>query len=78
MDVYVYNNLPDLHFYLKRYDLNAQCYALSWFLTLYSQQLPKTILNKLWILFLIKGWKVIIKFGISLLFAFQHDILMKN
>jgi hypothetical protein len=71
LDVYVFNYLPTLHRHLKRHDLSAQCYALSWFLTLYALQLPISILSRLWGLFLLKGWKVLIKFGLALLFTFQ-------
>lgn len=77
-DVYVFNNLPQLHFHLKRNDMTAQCYALSWFVTLYAQQLPLMILSRLWILFLLKGWKVLIKFGVALLCTFQNEILKKD
>jgi hypothetical protein len=77
-DVYVFNNLPELHFHLKRNEMTAQCYALSWFVTLYSQQLPKIVLSRLWTLFLLKGWKVLIKFGVALLCTFQNDILKKD
>lgn len=78
LDVYVYNNLPQLHYHLKRFDLTAQCYALSWFLTLYSQQLPNGVLSRLWVLFLLKGWKVLIKFGVALLCAFQSEIFKRG
>lgn len=71
LDVYVYNNLPALHEHLKRQELTAQCYAISWVVTLFSQGLPLPILNKLWTLFLIKGWKVIIKFSVALLCLFH-------
>jgi|JI10StandDraft_1071094.scaffolds.fasta_scaffold425604_1 hypothetical protein len=75
LDVYVFNNLPDLHYYLKKQDLTAQCYAISWFLTLFSQGLPLAVINRLWTLFILKGWKVIIKFSVALLCLFQKDIL---
>ena len=75
LDVYVYNNLPALHEHLRRQELTAQCYALSWFVTLFSQGLPLPILNKLWALFLIKGWKVLIKFSVALLCLFHQEIL---
>ena len=51
--------------------MSALCYALSWFLTLYAQDLPLPPLTRLWILFLLKGWKVIIKFSVALLCLFQ-------
>jgi len=58
--------------------MTAQCYALSWFVTLYSQQLPVMILSRLWTLFLLKGWKVLIKFGVALLCTFQGEIIRKD
>jgi hypothetical protein len=75
LDVYVYNYLPALHRHLKQHDLSAQCYALSWFLTLFAQQLPLPVLNRLWALFLLKGWKALLKFSLALLCAFQTEIL---
>jgi hypothetical protein len=78
LDVYVYNYLPALHFHLKRHELSAQCYAISWFLTLFAQQLPLPVLNRLWSLFLLKGWKAMLKFSLALLCAFQSEILARG
>jgi hypothetical protein len=78
LDVYVFNYLPLLHWHLKRQELSAQCYAISWFLTLFAQQLPIPVLNRLWALFLLKGWKVLIKFALALLFSFQNEIIAKG
>lgn len=75
IDVYVFNNLPSLYQHLKRHHLGAQCYAIGWLLTLYAKYLPLHILQRLWTLFLLKGWKVIIKFTLALLGLFQHEII---
>jgi hypothetical protein len=58
--------------------MTADCYAIGWYLTLFSQGLPNSLLNKLWILFIVKGWKVIIKFSVALLCVFQQEILEKE
>ena len=78
LDVYVYNNLPSLHSFLKQNEMNAPCYALSWFLTLHAQDLPLPPLTRLWILFILKGWKVIIKFSVALLCLFQLEIMRQE
>ena len=75
LDVYVFNYLPNLHYHFKKNELTAQCYAISWLMTLFSHQLPIPILARLWSLFLLKGWKVLIKFALALLCSFQNDIL---
>lgn len=77
LDLYVYNYLPALHWHLKRNDLSAQCYAIGWFMTLFAQQLPVSVLSRLWALFLLKGWKALVKFALALLFTFQSEILAK-
>ena len=78
LDLFVYNYLPALHWHLKRSDLSAQCYALGWFITLFAQQLPTSVLSRLWALFLLKGWKAMLKFALALLFTFQGEILAKG
>lgn len=70
-DVYLYNNLPDLYYLLKLYDVSSTVYASNWFITLFSEQLPKKTINKIWHLFVIKGWKVMIQFGLAVLSAYQ-------
>lgn len=71
LDVYLYNNLPRLHEHLKRLDIGSEVYAASWFITLFAEQLSLSILSKLWVLFILKGWKMLIKFSIAVLCAFE-------
>ena len=70
-DIYLYNNLPKLHSLLQLYDVCSTVYAGNWFITLFSEQLSKRVVNKIWHLFVMKGWKVFIKFGIAVMCVFQ-------
>jgi hypothetical protein len=71
LEIYLFNNVPEVYHHLKKFEVNADIYAMSWFVTLFAEHLSLSIVNKLWNLFLIKGWKIFIKFGISILCAFQ-------
>lgn len=53
-------------------------FAASWFITLFSEQLPLHTVNRIWNLFLLKGWKVMIKFAIAVLMAYREDIMAKS
>jgi hypothetical protein len=72
LDVYVYNNLPKVYDYFKKSEITAVLYALGWFATLFAEHLPIHMVNKLWNVFIIKGWKMMIKFGVAVLCAFQN------
>ncbi len=53
-------------------------YAISWFITFFSEGLKVPVVNKLLFLFVIEGQKVLIKFGIALLSAFYDEIMNEN
>lgn len=69
-DVYLYNNLPSLYHLLKTHDVTPMLYASTWFITLFTEHLPRRTINKLWHLFVIEGWKVFIQFGVAVLCVF--------
>jgi hypothetical protein len=53
-------------------------FAASWFITLFAEQLPTHTVNKIWNMFLLKGWKVMIKFAIAILLAYRKEIMEKS
>ena len=74
--------LPDLYNYLKLNKIKVNFFASSWFITLFTdtyiniknRENPKVLL-KIWDLFLFKGFKSILKVGISLLKTFEYKIM---
>jgi hypothetical protein len=45
---------------------------------LFSEDLSYHVVNKLWHVFVLEGWKVFIKFGIALICAYQQEILERD
>ena len=58
--------MPQIHGVLTKFDLTPDYYAVQWFITLYSYDLPTKSVAHIWDLFLAKGWKVIIKVALAL------------
>ena len=73
-DVYLFNNLPAIYYLFKLYDVSSTVYASNWFITLFSEQLSKRVINKIWHLMIVQGWKVLVQFGIAVLCVFQEQI----
>lgn len=78
LDVYLFNFIPDLYHYLHRVDIDVMYFAAGWFITLFAEQLPTRVVNRVWNMFLLKGWKVLIKFAIALLMAFRKEIMERS
>ena len=53
---------------LRKLACSSQFYGIQWFLTLFSYDLPLQYTYKIWDQFLLCGWKVICKVGLSLLY----------
>ena len=78
--IFIY--LPEISMHLKNKDLTVKYFVSPWFITLYSnayknikdQNNPKVLI---WILdlFIINGWKSIIKIGLCLIKHFETKIL---
>ena len=78
--IFIY--LPEISMHLKNKDLSVKYFVSPWFITLYSnsyknikdQNNPKVLI---WILdlFIINGWKSIIKIGLCLIKHFETKIL---
>jgi hypothetical protein len=70
-EIYLFNNLPSLFYLLQKSDVPSTLYASNWFITLFAEQLPTKTVNKLWHLFLLKGWKMLIKFSVAVMCVFE-------
>lgn len=71
LDVYLFNFIPDLYRFLRQVDIDVMYFAAGWFITLFSEQLPTHTVNRIWNMFLLKGWKVLIKFALAVLLAYR-------
>lgn len=70
--------LPDLYAYLRKVDIEVMYFASSWFITLFAEQLPLSTVNRLWNMLLLKGWKVLIKMALAILFSYKKEIMEKQ
>ena len=78
LKVYIFNYVPKVYRHLLRAQMEPEIFAVSWFVTLFSEELSTDIVNKLWHLFVLEGWKIFIKFGIAFICAYQNQILEKQ
>ena len=68
------NTLPEIYFYLKNNNITPGYFVSPWFITIFTdafvdkaEENNKKIIMKIFDLFILSGWKAIIKIGISLL-----------
>jgi hypothetical protein len=74
------NYMPDIFDHLTNEGISLSYFCPQWIITIFSYELPlqtvKLILNfkimKCWNLFIIKGWKMIIRFALGLLAHFKQ------
>eukprot|EP01066_Platyproteum_vivax_P008244 Platyproteum_vivax@DN3417_c0_g1_i1.p1 len=66
--------LPKLHNSFQRFNLSAEYYAVQWFLTLFSYDLPEPVLLRVWDSFLLFGWKTIFRVSLALLYICQEKL----
>ena len=76
------NTLPEIYFYLKNNKITPGFFVSPWFITLFTDAFldkeeinNKKIIMKIFDLFILGGWKAIIKIGISLLKYNEYKIL---
>ena len=68
------NSLPEIYFYLKNNNITPGYFVSPWFITIFTDAFVdkveinnKKIIMKIFDLFILGGWKAIIKIGMSLL-----------
>ncbi|PFH35088.1 TBC domain-containing protein [Besnoitia besnoiti] len=59
--------LPKLHAHFERELIRPDYYCVQWVMTLFAYELPLCVVEKIWDLFLLKGWKVFFKVGLAIL-----------
>lgn len=67
--------LPKVHQALSKYDIRAEYYGMSWFLTLFASELPQSQVHHIWDLFLTYGPASVFQIGLALLYRVQ-DVLV--
>jgi len=66
--------LPKVHAELEKHGVNAEYYAIPWFLTLFASELPQPIIRRIWDRFLVAGWQVVVQVGLALLYSIQDEL----
>merc|ERR1712066_479413 len=54
--------------------VNAEYYAIQWFLTLFASDLPQPTVRRIWDRFLVAGWQVVVQVSLALLYSVQDDL----
>ena len=78
LKVYIFNYVPIVYKHFLTCDVDTEVFATSWFITLFSEDLPICITNKIWHLFALEGWKTLIQFSIAVLCTLQPEIISKK
>lgn len=66
--------LPKVHTELDKHGVNAEYYAIQWFLTVFASDLPQPTVRRIWDRFLVAGWQVIVQVGLALLYSVQDEL----
>jgi len=66
--------LPKVHTALQKHGVNAEYYALQWFLTLFASDLRQPVVRRVWDRFLVAGWRVVVQVGLALLYLIQDEL----
>jgi len=66
--------LPKVHDCLQAHGVNAEFYAIQWFLTLFASDLPQPTVRRIWDRFLVAGWQVVVQVALALLYSVQDTL----
>lgn len=66
--------LPKVHAVLKSHGVNAEFYAIQWFLTLFASDLQQSVVRRVWDRFLVAGWRVVVQVALALLYSVQDHL----
>lgn len=72
---YVSLYLPALAKRLEATEIGAELYAARWVLSLFARELPLPLLLRLWDLFLLDGWKAVVRAALAILSHSARSIL---
>ncbi|XP_033643165.1 TBC1 domain family member 2A-like [Asterias rubens] len=70
--------LPDLHSHLNDVGIEMCSFTLNWFLAIYFEVVPFTMLLRIWDCFLFDGLRVLFQFAIALLEYHEASLLKKK
>ncbi|CAF3543864.1 unnamed protein product [Adineta steineri] len=76
LECMIQENLPDLYRHFQAENFHTSTFASSWFLTLFTTQLPLNIVCRTMDLFLSEGMEVIFRIGIGLLEIHQDELML--
>ncbi|CAF1127714.1 unnamed protein product, partial [Didymodactylos carnosus] len=68
--------LPELHRHFQAEGFHTSMYSSTWFLTLFTTQLPLALVCRIMDVFLSEGMEIIFRVGIALLEIHQDDLMM--
>jgi hypothetical protein len=74
-EMLVREQLPELAKHFEEQMIMPAMYASSWFMTVFSADLPFPLAVRIWDVFLYEGMKVVFGVGLALLKFFQDDLL---
>jgi len=66
--------LPKAHEALEAHGITAEFYAMEWFLTLFSSDLPQKVILQVWDRFLVFGWQVIAQVALALIAEVEAEL----
>eukprot|EP00922_Rhytidocystis_sp_ex-Travisia-forbesii_P055038 GHVS01081524.1.p1 GENE.GHVS01081524.1~~GHVS01081524.1.p1 ORF type:complete len:400 (+),score=82.10 GHVS01081524.1:220-1419(+) len=75
LDRLVESFLPKVYDRLVSFNIQADFYSINWFMTLFSYDMTWPAVLKIWDQFLLKGWKVVFKVGLAMLYKIQNRLL---
>ncbi|KAK7200638.1 Rab-GTPase-TBC domain containing protein [Novymonas esmeraldas] len=75
LERHVSASLPALAAHFVATEVDVAMFASQWFLTLYAHQLPPAVLLRVWDVFLVRGWPVMIQVAVALLHQEQETLL---
>jgi hypothetical protein len=67
--------LPKLGHFFQEHGITSEYYAIQWFMTLYTYELPIETVLPILDRFLVSGWKVLHRVGLALLYSAQEELL---
>ena len=74
LDVLLEKACPRLSRCLSKLGIASHMYATSWFMSLFTSNLPFALSVRIWDMFLSEGWKVLYRVALGLLCAFDKTI----
>ena len=75
LDCLLQHYLPKIYSRMKSLEISTEVYAAKWFITLLSYELPRNLVERVWDLFFLQGWKVIFRVILALLSISKEELV---